>query len=432
MPDATEAPALTAEAPYRIAPAIEALAVPIDSVEQWPGNPRRGSVEKLQASLRRWGQPRPILVQKSSGRIVAGNHLHRAAKALGWDQIAASVVDMTDTEAEAYLLADNQLSDTSTNDPEALTAWLQKLYDEGAVDAAIGFSSEELDRFLAGVAAGSTEADDVPDTPADRDIYVKPGELWKLGRHRVLCGDATDPMAYARILGNEQAGMLWTDPPYGVEYVGKTEEQLVIANDATDEDALSALLRSAFRLAVDQLRPGGAVYVAAPGGSMGTAFVAALKELGVYRQTIVWVKDVFVMGRSDYHWRHELLHNGAKPDEGKKSKVKSAQPVHYGWRPGAAHYFVTDRTLDTVWEIDRPKASREHPTMKPVELVERSITSSSKRGDIVLDPFAGSGTTIIAAERTDRYAAAIELEPRYAQVCIERWARYTGKRPERL
>lgn len=423
---------MTASVPYRIAPGLEGLAVPIDSIAPWPGNPRRGSIDKLKLSLERWGQPKPIVVQEGSRRIVAGNHLWHAAKALGWETIAASLVPMSDTEAEAYLLADNQLSDSSTNDPEALTEWLARLHAQGAVDASLGFSDQELDRFLRGVIGGETEADDAPPLPEPADIYVAPGQLWQLGRHRVLCGDATDPASYQQLLGDETAGMVWTDPPYGVEYVGKTEEQLVIANDATDEGALRELLRSAFTFSIDRLRPGGAVYVAAPGGSMGTVFVAALKELGVYRQTIVWVKDVFVMGRSDYHWRHEMLHNGAKePEPRKRPKAKAAQPVHYGWRPGAAHYFIADRTLDTVWEIDRPKASREHPTMKPVELVERSITCSSRRGDIVLDPFAGSGTTIIAAERTDRYAAVIELEPRYAQVCIERWQRFTGKRAER-
>jgi len=158
-------------------------------------------------------------------------------------------------------------------------------------------------------------------------------------------------------------------------------------------------------------------------------FVAALKRLGIYRQTIIWVKDALVLGRQDYHWRHELVHHGITPSEG-RFNVKAASNIHYGWRPGAAHWFVDDRTLDTVWEIPRPRRNAEHPTMKPVELVERCLTASTRRKQAVLDPFAGSGTTIIAAERTDRIAYAMELDPRYAQVCVERWQHYTGQTAE--
>lgn len=399
---------------------LQSSLVPIDQVARFPGNPRRGDVEAIARSLRRFGQQRTILVQRSTNLIVAGNHLWDAARLLEWDHVAVTWSDLDDTEARAYLVADNQIATRGQNDPEALTAFLRDLADRSAIDEALGFDSEALDRYLNDL--GAPEADEVGPKPEPEAVYVQPGQVWRLGAHRLICGDCTQPETYQRLLGDEQVQMVWTDPPYGVGIVGGTPDHLTIANDEPDAVALRALLQASLTLAVGRLEPGRAIYVAGPGGNMSRVFLDVLEGLGVYRQTIVWVKDSLVLGRSDYHWRHELLFAGGAPERPtKRKRAKEGSPVHYGWRPGAAHFFITDRTLDTVWEIPRPRRSTEHPTMKPSELVERSLIASSRRGDIVLDPFVGSGTTLISCERTHRVARVAEIDPAYAQVVIERW-----------
>ena len=436
-----------ASEPNRIAADLGSLRRPIGSIRRHPQNPRRHPhLDQLKASIERWGQLRPVLVQRSTGYIVAGNGTHQAIEELGWTEIAANLEELTDAEASAYLLADNRLAELGAYDEDELLRMLQEA-DAGDGLAGTGWSVSDLERQLRGGKQGRTEADVAPAVP-ERATWAKPGQLWALGEHRLLIGDATKAADWKRLMGDETLGMVWTDPPYGVAYYGKTEERLTIKGDERDPSRiqrwreelgkmagneidmgnLERLLRGAFTLAVEHTKPGRAVYCASPGGANSITFIQVLADLGVYRQTIVWVKDVFVMGRSDYHYRHELVLNGATPRT--RPRHKEGQPIHYGWKPGAAHYFAEDRTLDTVWEFDRPKASREHPTMKPVGLVERSILASSQRGDIVGDCFLGSGTTIIAAELNKRRCYALELDPRYAQVAIERWQDFTGQQAQ--
>ena len=205
--------------------------------------------------------------------------------------------------------------------------------------------------------------------------------------------------------------MVWTDPPYGVSYVVKTADALTIENDALDADGLDDFLRSVFALALTHTSPGACWYVAAPAGPLTMIFGQALIDLGVYRQMLIWVKDQFVMGHSDYHYRHE--------------------PVYYGWTPGAAHHALADRKQDTIHEADRPKRSKEHPTMKPVELIARHIGNSTDPGQLVVDPFGGSGSTLIACHTTGRPAALIELDPKYADVILRRYQEHTGAIPTR-
>jgi DNA modification methylase len=376
----------TATAPVWSGPeSLRPLLVPIDSVTRWPNNPRRGDVAAITASLQRFGQQRPVLVQKSSGQVVAGNHTRDAMLVLGWTHMAAVDTELDDVEAKSFLLADNQINDRAQNDPDALGAMLRELAALGAISPALGFDSETLDRFLVTIGDEST-VDDVGPLPEPRDVYVQPGDLWALGPHRLYVGDATDPASYDRLLGDETVQLIWTDPPYGVAIVGRTAEALTIANDERDAVALRTLLSAAFPAMVERLDPGRGLYVASPGGSMSSVFLDILDvELGVYRQTIVWVKDQFVMGHSDYHYRHELILTGAKP---KKKGAKEGTPIHYGWRPGAAHFFISDRGLDTVWEIPRPKRSTEHPCLPPGELVLTSLgwrpVEDITQGDAVL------------------------------------------------
>jgi site-specific DNA-methyltransferase (adenine-specific) len=233
------------------------------------------------------------------------------------------------------------------------------------------------------------------------------GDLFDLGgNHRLLCGDSTKPEDVARLTAGATADIIWTDPPYGVAYVGKTKDALTISNDETDPEATKKLVAAALALA--PLKPGGSFYIASPSGWEELLFRQALEEVGLrLRQVLIWSKDRFVMGRQDYHWRHES--------------------ILYGWKDGAAHYFIDDRTQDTVWEIPRPSASEDHPTTKPVELVTRALTNSSHPGEVVYEPFSGSGTTIIAAESLGRRCLAIELDPTYVRVAIDRWEAHTGR-----
>jgi site-specific DNA-methyltransferase (adenine-specific) len=396
----------------RIAPQLRGLAIPLDGVTLHPRNPRRGDVAAVSASLRRFGQRKPIVVQASTGYVVAGNHLVQAVRALGWTEVAANVQDMDDAEATAYMLADNRTADLGGYD-DALLAEI--LAAQATADNlwATGYGAADVAALLA--AAGfedpGRDPDDAPDRPAGAEVYVQLGELWALGRHRLVVGDATDPDAIALVTGGKTVGLVWTDPPYGVNYSGKTPAGLTIANDALGADGTREMVAAALRLA--PLRRGASFYVMAPTGPLHLEFLLALREAKLtLRQTLVWVKDHLVPGRSDYHARHEA--------------------ILYGWRDGAAHYFRADRTQNSVWEIARPARSERHPTIKPVELVGRAIRHSSRPHDTVYDAFLGSGTTLIAAEQSDRTCLALELDPIYAQVAIERWQKFTGQRALRM
>src|SRR5664280_2258119 len=348
---------------------LRALAVPIDSVELHPRNPRLGAVAAVAASLARFRQVKPIVVQRSTSYVIAGNHVLRAALSLGWTEIAANVEDLDDAEAIALMLADNRTADLGGYDDTLLAAILAEQQAEDNL-AATGYDTDAVAALLA--EAGIVEERDLdaaPDLPAEDEVYVRRGDVFALGRHRLMCGDSTLAEDVTRLVGDEQMDLLWTDPPYGLAYRGKTKRALTIVNDDLGPDGTRALVAAALRLA--PLRPGGAFYVAAPSGpELHLAFLLALEDAGLTaHQTLAWVKDRFCLGHADYHARHEN--------------------ILYGWKDGRAHYFVDDRTQDTVWEIPRPARSTSHPTMKPVELVARAIRNSSTPGQLVYDPFAG-------------------------------------------
>jgi site-specific DNA-methyltransferase (adenine-specific) len=254
--------------------------------------------------------------------------------------------------------------------------------------------------------------DDEPLSFDEVETRCKPNDLWILGDHKLLCGDSLEVTAMDKLLGSEKADIVWTDPPYGVDYVVKKKDALKIENDNKTFDELEDFLRAAFNNIYQATRPGACWYVAAPSGDLFLAFARPLKELAVWRHTLVWVKDTLVMGRADYHYRHES--------------------IFYGWTPGAAHHEPPDRKQDTVWEISRPKANKEHPTMKPIELIARALKNSAKRNQIVLDAFGGSGSTLIAAEQLKMRARIIELDPKYCDVILARWEKLTGQSAERL
>jgi DNA modification methylase len=369
----------------------------------------------LAGALTEVGWVTEVIVNRTTGNVVDG-HL-RIELALSRDEATVPVtyIDLSDDEERVVLASLDPIGALADAEATALAELLAGL-DPADVDLRAFLEQLNREAGIDTIRAGLLDPDDVPDVPDEPS--VKTGDLYALGDHRLLCGDATTTADVRRLLGEDDlVDLIWTDPPYGVAYQTKlsTEEAvarhrrtdgLEISNDALTPDATRALVTAVLRGA--PLKAGGAFYVASPSGDMETVFRLALEDAGLQlRQQLVWVKDVFVMGRQDYHWRHES--------------------VLYGWRDGAAHTFHGGRTQDTVWEIPRPRRSEAHPTMKPVELVARALGFSSNPGDLVYEPFAGSGSTIIAAEQTGRRCVALEIDPRYAQVTIERWEAFTGR-----
>lgn len=308
-------------------------------------------------------------------------------------------------------MADNQTATLATWDDSKLVAELLALQDQQFDLGLTGFTADELSELLAPEPTDfAGDPDDVPEPPTEP--ITQPGDLWLLGRHRLLCGDATNPEHIASLLDGATADLLLTDPPYGVAYVGKTADALTIANDTLTGADYRAFLVRALGAVAPRLAPGAAFYLW-HADSEGFAVRGACADVGLtVRQCLVWVKSTFALGRQDYHWKHE--------------------PCLYGWADGAAHTWLSDRTQTTVLEFDKPARNAEHPTMKPVELFAYLIGNSCPRGGLVLDPFGGSGTTLVAAEQTGRTACLLELDPKYADVIIQRFETLTGKKAERV
>lgn len=383
---------------------MELKTVRLDSLQLDPNNARKHSQKNLDAitaSLVKFGQQKPLVVHR--GVILAGNGTLTAARSLDWQEIVISEApdEWNEATAKAYALADNRSAELAEWDEGILTVALLELDDLGWNIENMGF---EMPQVVEPEIVGTDEIFE----PA---IYrVASGDIWELGEHRLLCGDATLVESYSKLLGAEKVDLVWTDPPYGVSYVGGTKDALTIENDNLDKGALTNFLRSAFKAIFTSTKEGACWYVAAPSGDLFQSFSIPLSELEVWRHTLVWVKNSLVMGRADYHYRHES--------------------IFYGWTPGAAHQTPPDRKQDSVWEIDRPTSSKEHPTMKPLKLITRAINNSSLVGDLVLDPFGGSGSSLIACEETKRKSRMMELDPKYCDVILTRWEKMTGLKAE--
>jgi DNA modification methylase len=389
--------------------------LPLEKLIAYAGNPRRNdhAVEAVAAAIKRFGFRVPVLA-KSDGTLIDGHLRIKAAKRLGMTEVPVALCDdLSEAEIKALRISINRMAELAEWDEELLMAELEGLAAEGITMDDVGFDLDALEALGASAEPeGSPEADAEPQIDKAEELRAKwgvePGQLWELGEHRLLCGDSTKKEDVDLLMLGEVSEMCFTDPPYGVEYVGKTKDALTIQNDGAD--GLPKLLDGAFASMQRATRLGGAWYVAAPAGPLHWEFAKRLMDLGVYRQTLVWVKDSMVLGHSDYHYKHE--------------------PIFYGWNPGAPHREMPDRTQVSVWEIPRPKRSSEHPTMKPVELVAKAVKNSSSVGSLVFEPFSGSGTTIIACEQLGRKARAIEISPAYVAVALQRWADATGKTPK--
>jgi len=410
----------------------------VDQLTPFPGNPNRGRTDLIEESIDRVGFYGAVLVQRSSHRILAGHHRVEAAKAQGLAQLPVLLIDVDDAEAERIVVGDNRIGRLGYDDDDDLQAMLRSILDGTDTLVGTGYTGDELREL--------TSRGDDPDGIKDAEPSeppVKPetrkGDVWILGEHRLVCGDATDPLAYTRLLGDERAQLLVTDPPYNVDYVGKTADQLTIVNDHLADDEFAGLLLDSFTNAIQNIDQGGPAYVF-HADSAGLIFRAAFTQAGWdLKQVLVWVKSVFALGRQDYQWQHE--------------------PILYGWRPGAAHRwhggFDKSTLLDDGVDIERmgeaelrdllrqalretsairekkPHRNELHPTCKPVPLCARLISNSSLPGDLVLDPFAGSGSTMVACEGLGRRARLIELDPRYCDVILKRYADVSGQEATR-
>ncbi|MDE3023331.1 MAG: site-specific DNA-methyltransferase [Pseudomonadota bacterium] len=364
-------------------------------------------VAQIAASIQEFGWTNPILVDGENG-IIAGHGRVLAARKLGMDKVPViELAGLSKAQKRAYILADNKLSLNAGWDDEMLSIELGELDMEGFDLDLIGFSEDELATLLnkPDGTTGLTDEDETPEVP-DNPVS-QPGDIWILGKHRVMCGDSTSLADVETLCNGVAVDMLLTDPPYNVAYEGKTKDALKIQNDSMSDNQFRQFLRDAFSTANTVMKPGSVFYIW-HADSEGYNFRGAAKDAGwIVRQCLIWKKQTMVMGRQDYHWKHE--------------------PCLYGWKDGAGHLWAADRKQTTILEFDRPSRNAEHPTMKPVALFEYQMLNNTKGGDMVLDSFGGSGTTLIAAEKNGRYARIMELDPKYCDVIVKRWQDFTGQ-----
>jgi len=412
---------------------LEYASLGVDDVSTFVGNPRRGDVAAIAASLRVRGQYRPVVVNRGTftGRpleVLAGNHTVLAARSLGWPVVQAALVDVDDATAAQIVAADNRLADLGSYDDADVLALLERAGDlEGT-----GYTAADVAALLAGTPVALTDPDAVPPLPVVPVSAV--GDVWLLGPHRLVVGDAGDADVLGLAVGDDVADCVWTDPPYGVNYTGPRQDRRGLVNDGGAGDAVG-VLAGFLQAAPTVCRPGAAVYVAMPPGPALAGFVATAVDAGVrVRQLLVWVKDRFVVGHSDYHYQHEFVLAG----DGVDGAGLDFEPVALGYLSGGSGQLGRggprwhgDNRASTVLEVRAPKASREHPTMKPVELIAPMLRNSCPVGGLVLDAFAGSGSTMLAAHGLGMRAALVEIDPLYADVVCRRWQEHTGVVPLR-
>ena len=396
----------------------------IDELNPAEYNPRKRlqpgdeEYERLKTSIQTFGYVDPIIIN-ADGTVIGGHQRLFVLRDLGYSEADVAVVDLSKADEKALNIALNKIS--GEWDEEKLAAIFAELDAEGYDLSLTGFGEDEY----AGIVSALTDSLQVEEL-GDLDAEIPPpaepitvlGDIWKVGEHRLICGDSTEADTLTTIMDGELCDLWLTDPPYNVALGmgGSFDEArkrhrrtdgLVIMNDKMGSDEFYHFLLSAFKAAQQVMRPGAAFYIWYA-DSEGLNFRAALQDSGLQlRQNLIWNKNVFTLGRQDYQWKHE--------------------PCLYGWKDGASHYWGSDRKQSTVLDFDRPVRSAEHPTMKPVDLFRYQIENSTKTGQIVLDTFGGSGTTLIAAEATGRKARLIELDPKFCDVIVKRYATVTGK-----
>jgi DNA modification methylase len=356
-----------------------------------------------------------VIVNQTTGHVVDGHLRIALAHARSEPTVPVTYIELSDEEERLVLATLDPLGAMAGAERDALTALLEAvdagddsllaLFDDLARDAGLDLSRE-----------GLVDPDGVPDIPAEPSVAI--GDLYRLGEHRLLCGDSTRPAEVARLMAGETADCVWTDPPYGVGYEGKTRQRLRLRND--DPARSDEVIRGAFGAA--PLAPSAPFYIAAPAGPRSVAFAAAIRAVGWrLHQELVWIKGTIVLGHADYQYGHEPILYGYAAGPGRPGRGAHADTRWYG-----------DNAQSSVLEFPKPAANRAHPTAKPVALVAHCLRNSTRPGDLVYEPFAGSGSTLIAAEQLGRRCAALELDPRYAQLTVERWEAFTGRSAERV
>lgn len=379
----------------------------LDELKPYENNPRVNdkAVDSVALSIEEFGFKVPIIIDRN-GVIVAGHTRWKASKKLGLDSVPCIIADdLTDEQIKAFRLADNKIGELAEWDFTKLEEELLEI-----ADMDLDFSMSDFGFDVDFVLDEDTEIveDEVPEVDEEDPPITQEGDVWWLGKHRLMCGDSTDKDSVEELMDGRKANLIVTDPPYNVSYEGKTKDALTIQNDSMDSAAFKEFLTNAFMRCYESLVEGGSFYIWYASAEH-VNFETALNDAGLYvRQQLIWNKNAMVLGRQDYHWKHE--------------------PCLYGWKDGASHNWYSDRSQTTVMDFDKPLRNGEHPTMKPIKLIAYQITNSSKRGDVVLDLFGGSGSTLIACEQLDRNCYMMELDPKYCDVIIKRWENLTGEK----
>jgi len=381
----------------------------VEDLIPYVNNSRKHSdeqVAQIASSIKEFGWTNPILIDGTNS-IIAGHGRLMAARKLKMEEVPTiELSHLTDTQRKALVIADNKLALNADWDTTLLTIELDELLKDGFSLDILGFNADELNALMEPEQVdGLTDEDAVPDVP-DEPI-TKLGDIYQLGKHRLMCGDSCSITDMEKLCDGQPVDMWLTDPPYNVAYEGGTKDALKILNDSMGNDQFRQFLRDAY-VTADTVMKAGAVFYIWHADTEGYNFRGAAHDAGwKVRQCLIWKKSTLVMGRQDYHWKHE--------------------PCLYGWKEGAGHLWSTDRKQTTIIEFDKPSRNGEHPTMKPVALFEYQMMNNTKGGDIVLDSFGGSGTTLLAAEKNGRYARLMELDPKYCDVIVKRWEDFTGK-----
>lgn len=376
----------------------------LDEIRPYDKNPRYNdeAVGPVAKSIQEFGFKVPIVIDKD-GVIVAGHTRYKAAKKLKLETVPCIVAeDLTDEQIKAFRLADNKVGEIATWDEGLLTEELESILNIDMKDFGFNFDFPGDDE--------EAQEDDFDD-PLPEEPQAKLGDIYKLGDHRLMCGDSTSVDDVKKLMGEDMADMLLTDPPYNVDYTGRTAEKLTIQNDKMSDTSFRTFLVEAFSTANEVMKPGAVFYIW-HADLEGYNFRGAVHDVGwKFKQNLIWNKNTMVLGRQDYQWKHE--------------------PCLYGWKEGT-HLWASDRKQTTVIDFKRPTQSKIHPTMKPIGLFDYQIKNNTKQGDIVLDLFNGSGTTIMACEQNKRVARCMELDPRYVDAAIKRWETFTGKKAEKI
>lgn len=360
-------------------------------------------VNKLRASLREFGFINPVIIDRDKN-VIAGHGRIQAALAEGIEEVPCVYADhLTDAQKKAYILADNRMALDAGWDEEMLKVEIEALQAEAFDVSLTGFDESELADLFATETEAEEDSFDVA-SELERAPVTRRGDVWTLGRHRLMCGDATDAADMEALMGEVKANLVVTDPPYNVNYEGSAG---TIMNDNMDGDAFSAFLLAAFTNSAAHMADDASIYVF-HADTEGLAFRRAFADAGFYLSgTCIWKKQSLVLGRSPYQWQHE--------------------PCLFGWKAGGTHKWYSDRKQTTIWEFDKPRRNGDHPTMKPVALIAYPIKNSTSANAVVLDPFGGSGSTLVACEQTDRSCRTMELDEKFCDVIVKRYAELVGE-----